>query len=168
MPRRVATALPPTARSCLASTRTLFAASRLLRLTRAAPSAAPLPPPPGFPRARCVRSPTHPPNPTPALQVVGLGPNRAAIADALSPLQAAAAAAGAPPAVAGGEGAIYFWARLPRGFDAADEEVVAWLIREHGVCVIPVRGLGCMKHWMAGPVGQQKAAWAGKAVTARS
>jgi hypothetical protein len=72
-------------------------------------------------------------------QVAALAPNRAAIADALSPLQAAATAAGAPPAVAGGEGAIYFWARLPAGFEAADEEVVGWLIREHGVCVIPVR-----------------------------
>ncbi len=107
--------------------------------------------------------------------VAALGANRATLAAALAPLQAAAEAeaeagrssgggattttssssssssgGGGEGAVArgvfGGEGAIYFWARLPRGFEALDEEVVAWLIREHGVCVIPGSACGCPGH----------------------
>lgn len=81
--------------------------------------------------------------------VDALSANRAAISNALEPLRAAAhreAAEGGRPAdgaVVGGEGAIYFWARLPKGCEECDEEVVAWLIREHGVCVIPGSACGC-------------------------
>lgn len=67
--------------------------------------------------------------------VAALGPSRAAIADALSAL--------GPhnEGYAGGEGAIYYWARLPR--DCVDDEaVVEWLIREAGVCVIPGSACG--------------------------
>lgn len=63
--------------------------------------------------------------------IASLSANRAAVAGALSPLEAAAAAGGAARAVFGGEGAIYMWARLPPGFEAADEAVVAWLIARH-------------------------------------
>ncbi|GBF95700.1 aspartate aminotransferase [Raphidocelis subcapitata] len=84
--------------------------------------------------------------------IAALAPNRAAIADALSPLAAAAeaeAAAGGRPAagaVAGGEGAIYFWGRLPAGFEERDEEVVEWLIKQHGVCLIPGSACGAPGH----------------------
>ncbi|KIZ00843.1 hypothetical protein MNEG_7123 [Monoraphidium neglectum] len=81
-----------------------------------------------------------------AANVAALATNRAALLDALSPLNAAADGDGgtaAPPAVAGGEGAIYFWARLPRGFENSDEQVVAWLISDHGVCLIPGSACGC-------------------------
>jgi hypothetical protein len=63
-------------------------------------------------------------------QIQGLAGNREAILDALSPL-------GRPgQGVAGGEGAIYFWARLPEAL-ADDEAVVAWLVEHAGVCIIP-------------------------------
>jgi aspartate/methionine/tyrosine aminotransferase len=64
------------------------------------------------------------------LQIAALGPNRAAILDALAPLGRLG------NGVAGGEGAIYFWARLPLHLQD-DEAVVAWLIKHAGVCVIP-------------------------------
>lgn len=41
---------------------------------------------------------------------------------------------------AGGEGALYLWGRLPAGCD--DEAVLEWLIRKHGVCVIPGSACG--------------------------
>ncbi|GFH27366.1 PLP-dependent transferase, partial [Haematococcus lacustris] len=47
----------------------------------------------------------------------------------------AAAAAMMGNGIAGGEGSIYLWARLPEGCD--DEKAVVWLVRNHGVCVIP-------------------------------
>ncbi|KAJ9506883.1 hypothetical protein QJQ45_005076 [Haematococcus lacustris] len=37
--------------------------------------------------------------------------------------------------IRGLEGSIYLWARLPEGCD--DEKAVVWLVRNHGVCVIP-------------------------------
>lgn len=86
-----------------------------------------------------------------ASNIAALAANRAAIADALSPLAAApqnggGAGVSATAGVAGGEGAIYFWARLPPGFEDADEAVVGWLIREHGVCVIPGSACGAPGH----------------------
>ncbi|CAL8463420.1 g2954 [Coccomyxa elongata] len=43
--------------------------------------------------------------------------------------------------IAGGEGAIYLWARLPKGCED-DEAVVEWLVREHAVCLIPGSSCG--------------------------
>lgn len=71
-----------------------------------------------------------------AQQVASLAGNRAALIDALSPLGELGGGR-----VAGGEGAIYLWASLPEGCED-DEAVVAWLIREHGVCVIPGSACG--------------------------
>lgn len=68
-------------------------------------------------------------------QIAGLEGNRAAVADALLPLGKLG------EGVAGGEGAIYYWGRLPPGCQD-DEAVVEWLIREHGVCVIPGSSCG--------------------------
>lgn len=45
--------------------------------------------------------------------------------------------------VAGGEGAIYLWARLPPQYGTKDEEVVEWLVKSAGVCVIPGSACGC-------------------------
>ena len=70
-------------------------------------------------------------------RVAGLGPSRAALLDALSPLGALG------QGVAGGEGAIYLWARLPC---EDDEAVVEWLVRKHKVCVIPGSACGCPGH----------------------
>lgn len=70
-------------------------------------------------------------------QVQGLSSNREAILDALSPL-----ADGTNSGVAGGEGAIYFWAKLPQGCED-DEAVVSWLVKEHKVCVVPGTACGC-------------------------
>jgi aspartate/methionine/tyrosine aminotransferase len=46
--------------------------------------------------------------------------------------------------VLGGEGGIYFFARLPKAFaeraqkrESADDDVVSWLVRHSGVCVLP-------------------------------
>jgi len=54
--------------------------------------------------------------------------NREVLIRALAPL--------GEDAVKGGEGAIYLWARLPEKF-SDDFEVVRWLVRKHGVVVIP-------------------------------
>ncbi|KAL3139126.1 putative uncategorized biosynthetic cluster, variant 2 [Trebouxia sp. C0010 RCD-2024] len=70
-------------------------------------------------------------------QVQGLAKNREAILDALSPL-----ACGKDSGAAGGEGAIYFWAKLPSGCEE-DEAVVSWLVKEHKVCVVPGSACGC-------------------------
>ncbi|KAF8066353.1 ISS1 [Scenedesmus sp. PABB004] len=75
-----------------------------------------------------------------AAQVAGLEGNRCAVADALVPLGRRGAG------VAGGEGAIYYWAALPERFAAADEAAVAWLISEHGVCAIPGSACGAPGH----------------------
>lgn len=69
-------------------------------------------------------------------RVAGLAGNREALIDALSPLGSLGSGVG------GGEGAIYLWARLPEGCED-DEAVVGWLVREHGVCVIPGSSCGC-------------------------
>ncbi|KAL4428806.1 hypothetical protein ABPG77_005244 [Micractinium sp. CCAP 211/92] len=72
-----------------------------------------------------------------AQQVAGLEGNRQAIIDALSPL--------GPGSVLGGEGAIYFFARLPEGCED-DEAVVRWLVRKHKVCLIPGTSCGRPGH----------------------
>lgn len=61
-------------------------------------------------------------------RVQNLVKNRQVLIEALSPL--------GEDAVKGGEGAIYLWARLPDKF-SDDFEVVRWLVRKHGVVVIP-------------------------------
>ncbi len=67
------------------------------------------------------------------MQIAALGPNREAILGALSPLGRLG------DGVAGGQGAIYFWAQLPPQLQD-DEAVVAWLIKHAGVCIIPGEG----------------------------
>jgi aspartate/methionine/tyrosine aminotransferase len=71
-----------------------------------------------------------------AARVAGLAPNRAAARAALAPLGAG---------VSGGEGAIYYFARLPEGC-ADDGAVVEWLVRRHRVCVIPGGACGAPGH----------------------
>ena len=70
-------------------------------------------------------------------QVEGLEGHRAAVLDSLSPLGQLG-----DGNIFGGEGAIYFWAKLPRGCEDRDIEVVAWLIKQHGVCVLPGSSCG--------------------------
>ncbi|KAJ3694171.1 hypothetical protein LUZ60_009651 [Juncus effusus] len=55
--------------------------------------------------------------------------NRNILINSLSPLGEAN--------VKGGEGAIYLWAKLPEEYKDGDFEVVRWLVRRHGVVVIP-------------------------------
>ncbi|KAG1677998.1 hypothetical protein FOA52_000793 [Chlamydomonas sp. UWO 241] len=74
-------------------------------------------------------------------QIEGLEGNRAAVLDALSPLASKAGGG----MVAGGEGAIYFWARLPAGWED-DTRVFEWLVRRHKVCVIPGSSCGAPGH----------------------
>lgn len=58
--------------------------------------------------------------------------NRRVVMDALRPLG---------EDVAGGEGALYFWAKLPEA-NPDDEAVVEWLVKKHGVCLIPGSSCG--------------------------
>lgn len=69
-------------------------------------------------------------------RVRALAGNRAAVAAALAPLSRATG----EDVTAASRGAIYLWAKLPPGA-TDDEAVVAWLVREHGVCLIP--GAAC-------------------------
>lgn len=69
-------------------------------------------------------------------KIGGLADNRAAILDALSPLGSLGAG------LAGGEGAIYLWVKLPEGCED-DVAVVEWLVRKHKVCLIPGTSCGC-------------------------
>lgn len=66
-------------------------------------------------------------------RVQRLGKNREVLLEALSPL--------GQGAVKGGEGAIYLWAQLPKDKAtnevADDVAVVRWLVKRHGVSVIP-------------------------------
>lgn len=57
-----------------------------------------------------------------------LGENRQVLLQALSPL--------GEGVVKGGEGAIYLWAQLPK-HAADDVAIVRWLVKKHGVSVIP-------------------------------
>jgi aspartate/methionine/tyrosine aminotransferase len=74
-----------------------------------------------------------------AARVRELDVNRNAILDALSPLGTLG------DGIAGGEGAIYLWARLPDGCED-DGAVVEWLVRRHKVCLIPGSSCGCPGH----------------------
>lgn len=74
-----------------------------------------------------------------AARVAALQPNRAALMDALSPLGTLG------DGISGGEGAIYLWARLPAGCED-DAAVVEWLVRRHGVCLIPGSSCGSPGH----------------------
>jgi aromatic aminotransferase len=68
-------------------------------------------------------------------KVHGLEGNRQVLLDALSPL--------GRENIAGGEGAIYVWAKLPeRGGNDDDVKVVEWLVKKHKVCVIPGSSCG--------------------------
>lgn len=62
------------------------------------------------------------------IRVKDLVKNRNLLREALLPL--------GEDAVKGGEGAIYLWAKLPDKH-SDDFEVVRWLVRRHGVVVIP-------------------------------
>ncbi|XXG47488.1 hypothetical protein AAC387_Pa02g2127 [Persea americana] len=62
------------------------------------------------------------------IRVKDLVKNRNLLREALLPL--------GEDAVKGGEGAIYLWAKLPDKY-SDDFEVVRWLVRTHGVVVIP-------------------------------
>ncbi|KAK9815338.1 hypothetical protein WJX72_001946 [[Myrmecia] bisecta] len=62
--------------------------------------------------------------------------NKDVLIDALSPLGALG------HGVAGGEGAIYLWAKLPDGCED-DEAVVEWLVQQHRVCLIQGTSCGC-------------------------
>ncbi len=52
-------------------------------------------------------------------------------------VRAALAAALGEDRVKGGEGAIYFFARLPDEFESRDDDAVRWLVARAGVCVLP-------------------------------
>ncbi|GAV74841.1 Aminotran_1_2 domain-containing protein [Cephalotus follicularis] len=72
-------------------------------------------------------------------KVRSLVKNKEAILNALLPL--------GEDAVIGGEGAIYIWAILPDRY-SNDWEVVCWLVRRHGVVVLPgsaCGGSGCIR-----------------------
>jgi len=72
-------------------------------------------------------------------QVQQLQENREAVLDALTPLGTIGSG------IADAKGAIYLWAALPPGCED-DEAVVAWLVREHKVCVIPGTSCGAPGH----------------------
>ena len=74
-----------------------------------------------------------------AEKVTNLDQNRAAILDALSPVGTMG------NGIAGGEGAIYLWAKFPDGCED-DPAVVEWLVKKHKVCVIPGTSCGCPGH----------------------
>ncbi|PNW88952.1 hypothetical protein CHLRE_01g051800v5 [Chlamydomonas reinhardtii] len=89
------------------------------------------------------------PAPSQALALEALGAEGRQYVDALiAPLKAnrdllRAALAPLEPHVAGGEGAIYLWARLPLGRGCEDDRaVVTWLVQQAGVCVIPGSACG--------------------------
>jgi len=63
--------------------------------------------------------------------VESLRGNRQLLLDALSPLGSLG-----DGSIAGGEGGLYFWARLPPGCED-DGKTVEWLVRHAGVCLVP-------------------------------
>mmetsp|Transcript_22058 Transcript_22058/g.52742 ORF Transcript_22058/g.52742 Transcript_22058/m.52742 type:complete len:158 (+) Transcript_22058:2-475(+) len=71
-----------------------------------------------------------------AERVQMLEANRAAMLDALSPLGTLG------NGIAGGEGAIYLWGKLPSGCED-DQRVMKWLVDKHRVCIIPGSSCGC-------------------------
>ena len=98
-----------------------------------------------------------------AERVKGLEGNRAAVKAALAPLDALAAAEEqeetgkeSSSALGAAQGAIYLWSRLPasllRDGKLTDSEIVEWLVKRHGVCLVP--GSAC------GSPGRVRAAFA--------
>lgn len=111
-----------------------------------------------------------------AERVAGLRGNRAAVKAALAPLDAFAAAeeemeaeerkdggasSGSSAALGAARGAIYLWSRLPAsllrggtsgGEQLTDSAVIEWLVKRHGVCLVP--GSAC------GSPGRVRAAFA--------
>lgn len=93
-----------------------------------------------------------------AERVRGLEENRKAVKSALAPLDALAAAeeGSDSSALGAARGAIYLWSRLPasllEGGRLTDSRVVEWLVRRHGVCLVP--GSAC------GSPGRVRAAFA--------
>lgn len=75
-------------------------------------------------------------------RVASLEGNRAAVAAALAPLTEAASSSSSP--LTASRGAIYLWTPLPPGLD--DRAVVEWLVKEHGVCLIPGSACGAPGH----------------------
>lgn len=69
-------------------------------------------------------------------RVKSLESNRRVLLDALSVL--------GEESIAASQGAIYLWAKLP-GFED-DKAVVVWLLKKHGVCVIPGSSCGAAGH----------------------
>eukprot|EP01012_Entosiphon_sulcatum_P007131 TRINITY_DN13553_c0_g1_i1.p1 TRINITY_DN13553_c0_g1~~TRINITY_DN13553_c0_g1_i1.p1 ORF type:complete len:421 (-),score=50.73 TRINITY_DN13553_c0_g1_i1:6-1268(-) len=59
--------------------------------------------------------------------------NRRVIRDALEPL--------GTDNIFGGDAAIYYFVRLPAG-SSDDQEVTKWLLRKHGICVLPGSAFG--------------------------
>ncbi|KAK9839419.1 hypothetical protein WJX81_001094 [Elliptochloris bilobata] len=78
-----------------------------------------------------------------AERVSDIAGNREVLVDALAPL-----ARLGPDYLAASEGAIYLWAKLPPGCED-DEAVVAWLVRAHGVCIIPGSACGAFGYAQA-------------------
>jgi len=72
-------------------------------------------------------------------QVQGLEINRKVILDALEPVGTLG------NGIAGGEGAIYLWAKLPEGCED-DNMVVEWLVKKHKICLIPGSACGVPGH----------------------
>ncbi|CAN0878309.1 Aromatic aminotransferase ISS1 [Linum grandiflorum] len=70
-------------------------------------------------------------------RVKDLVKNREILTEALSPL--------GENAVKGGEGAIYLWARLPDKY-TDDAQVVRWLVKKHGLVLVPGGACGCPGH----------------------
>eukprot|EP00894_Picocystis_sp_ML_P001855 jgi/Pico_ML_1/52372/g3084.t1 len=69
-----------------------------------------------------------------AQHVSGLDKNRKIVRDALMPL--------GEENIKGGNGAIYYFCKLPERYQEKDQEVVQWLVEKHGICVIPGSSCG--------------------------
>ena len=93
-----------------------------------------------------------------AEKVKGLEGNRGVVKKALAPLDALAAAEeeNASSALGAARGAIYLWSRLPASLlksgELTDSKIVEWLVKRHGVCLVP--GSAC------GSPGRVRAAFA--------
>ncbi len=89
-------------------------------------------------------------------QVAGLEINKKVILDALKPVGTLG------DGIAGGEGAIYLWVRLPHGCED-DTRVVEWLVKKHKVCLIPGTACGCPGHVRIGFANMEPVACAAAA-----
>jgi aromatic aminotransferase len=89
-------------------------------------------------------------------QVQGLDVNKQVILDALKPVGTLG------NGIAGGEGAIYLWAKLPKGCEN-DTLVVEWLVKKHKVSLIPGTACGCPGHVRIGFANMEPVACAAAA-----